>query len=78
VVVETAAGELEIGVREGTAAWLDLVTRFGTVRNTLDAGGAPTPGDATATIRARTSVGDIVISRSPVEAPADHDRSDVS
>jgi DUF4097 and DUF4098 domain-containing protein YvlB len=68
IVMETAAGELEVGVREGTAAWLDVVTRFGSVHNTLDAAGAPSPSDATVEVRARTSVGDILIGRAPDDA----------
>jgi hypothetical protein len=63
IVVETAAGELAVGVREGTAAWLDVVTRFGAVRNTLDATDGPPPSGPTLQIRARTSVGDILIGR---------------
>ena len=63
VVMETAAGELEVGVHEGTAAWLDVSSRFGTVRNALDAAQGPAPTDDTVEIRARTSAGDIVITR---------------
>ena len=35
VVAETAAGTVEVGVRDGVAAWLDLNTRFGNVQNDL-------------------------------------------
>lgn len=65
IVVETAAGDLEVGIREGTAAWLDVVTRFGAVRNDLGTADGPTPSDTTVEVRARTSVGDIYIARSP-------------
>src|SRR5437764_268147 len=34
--LETTAGELEIGIREGTAAWLNLDSKTGMVRNELD------------------------------------------
>jgi hypothetical protein len=59
----TSFGELEVGVPEGTAAWLDLDTASG-IRNTLDA--ASGPGDATdrVVIHARTRFGDILIHRS--------------
>jgi DUF4097 and DUF4098 domain-containing protein YvlB len=65
VTVETAAGAIDVGVRDGSAAWLDLNTRYGRVRTELEA--APDPGDADATVevRARTSYGDIAIYRSP-------------
>jgi DUF4097 and DUF4098 domain-containing protein YvlB len=65
VVLETAAGELEVGIREGTAAWLDVVTSFGSVRNTIGTVDEPTPSDPRVEIRGRTSVGDILINRAP-------------
>jgi Putative adhesin len=63
VVLETKLGDLEVGIREGTAAWLDVNTRFGHVRNALDAADAPDPAADTVEVRARTSVGEIVIRR---------------
>ena len=65
VVLETAAGELEVGIREGTAAWLDVATQFGAVHNTLGTDDAPGPSDSTVEVRARTAVGDILVGRSP-------------
>lgn len=76
VGVETAAGELAVGIREGIAVWLDLSTRFGQVRNALDAGAAPTPTEAAVTVRARTSVGDVVIDRAPTDDRASIDAGD--
>ena len=38
VVLETRLGDVEVGIREGTAAWLDVSSKVGTIRNTLDAG----------------------------------------
>ena len=67
VAVETAAGELEVGVRQGTAAWLDVLTRFGSVRNALEETEAPTSSDPTVQVRARTSVGDILIGRATTD-----------
>ena len=64
IVMETAAGELEVGIHEGTAAWLDVSTQFGSVRNSLGAAEEPAPSEHTVEVRARTSVGDIVIGRS--------------
>ena len=63
VVLETKMGDLEVGVREGTAAWLDVNSRFGHVHNSLDAADAPEPSAETVEVRARTSVGEIVIRR---------------
>lgn len=63
IVLETPIGELEIGVREGTAAWLDVRTKTGKVRNALDAAPSPEPSSATVEVRARTTVGDVVIRR---------------
>jgi DUF4097 and DUF4098 domain-containing protein YvlB len=61
--LETAAGELEVGVREGTAAWLDVSSQYGRVRNSLDEADSPEQSEATVEIRARTSYGDIKIHR---------------
>jgi hypothetical protein len=63
VVLETQLGDLEVGIREGTAAWLDVSARAGKVHNALDAADAPEPSADTVEVRARTSVGDVVIRR---------------
>jgi hypothetical protein len=62
--LRTAAGGIEVGVRRGTAARLDLHTSFGKVRNDLDATAGPAETDEQAEVRARTAFGDIVIHRS--------------
>jgi hypothetical protein len=66
VSIETASGGLEIGVRQGTAAWIDASTKFGRVHNHLAAADDPEPSDETVHVRARTSFGDVVITRSLV------------
>ncbi len=38
-VLETRAGDVEVGIREGTAAWLDVDARAGRVHNALGDGG---------------------------------------
>ena len=63
IVLETAAGELEVGIREGTAAWLDVSSQYGRVRNSLGEADSPESSDATVEVRARTSYGDIKIHR---------------
>jgi hypothetical protein len=62
--LKTSFGEIEVGIRAGTAARLDVHTQFGRIRNQLDASDGPGPSDETAEVRARTSYGDIVIHRS--------------
>jgi hypothetical protein len=64
VVAQTSLGKLEIGIREGVPAWLDLNTHFGKVSNELEAAGRPEPGNQTVEVRARSSFGDITIYRS--------------
>jgi hypothetical protein len=63
VVLETQIGDLEVGIRDGTAAWLDVSAKAGKVHNALDAADAPEPSAETVEVRARTSVGEIVIRR---------------
>jgi DUF4097 and DUF4098 domain-containing protein YvlB len=65
VVMETAAGEIEVGIHQGTAAFLDVKTHHGNVRSSLQASTASEPSSSTVEVRARTSYGDIVITRAP-------------
>lgn len=68
ISLKTANGHVEIGIRPGTAARLDVHTKFGRVRNTLDAADGPGESDEVATVSTRTSVGDIVIRRPDSQA----------
>jgi hypothetical protein len=63
VTLETAAGSLEIGIRTGTAAWLDLNTVAGRIRNELATAAGPEKAEETVEVRARTHVGDIIVRR---------------
>ena len=63
VVLETAVGEIEVGIREGSAAWLELNSLTGTVRNTLSATDGPGGSTETVEVKAHTYTGDIVIRR---------------
>ncbi|GLY04495.1 DUF4097 family beta strand repeat-containing protein [Actinoplanes sp. NBRC 101535] len=63
-VLTTASGDLDIGIAEGTAAWLDVHTAYGQVHTRLDSAARPEDTDETAEVRARTSAGDITIHRS--------------
>ncbi|WP_405101516.1 DUF4097 family beta strand repeat-containing protein [Micromonospora sp. NBC_01412] len=65
VTLHTAAGDLEVGVATGTAAWLDLKTGHGRVHNALeDIGQGPEKSEQTVEVRAHTSFGDITVRRS--------------
>lgn len=64
IVLETACGELEVGIREGIAAWLDVSSQYGNVQNSLKDSEAPETMDERVVVRARTAYGDIVIRRS--------------
>jgi DUF4097 and DUF4098 domain-containing protein YvlB len=63
ITAETARGKVEVGVGDGVAAWLDLTTAFGTVRNELENAGPPAADQDTIQVRARTAFGDITIRR---------------
>ncbi|MCC2278027.1 DUF4097 family beta strand repeat-containing protein [Streptomyces sp. ET3-23] len=63
VQLETSYGAIEVGIREGTAAWLDATSGHGQVRNTLTASQAPTETEDTVQVRARTRYGNIDIRR---------------
>jgi hypothetical protein len=69
VTIETASGELEVGVNEGTAAWIDATTKFGRVRNSLSAAAEPEASAETVQVRARTQMGDVLIARSSTPNP---------
>ncbi len=64
IQVESGYGQLAVGVRAGVAAWLDLSSKEGRVRNALEGSGAPTDGQPTVAVRARTSFGDVTVERS--------------
>ncbi|MDG4771977.1 DUF4097 family beta strand repeat-containing protein [Solwaraspora sp. WMMD792] len=64
VVLGTAMGNLDVGIAEGTAAWLEVKTDFGQVHNLLETATRPDDADETVEVRARVSYGDITIHRS--------------
>ncbi|MFC9626850.1 DUF4097 domain-containing protein [Streptomyces sp. NPDC056930] len=63
VQLETSYGAIEIGIREGTAAWLDVSSGSGQVRNTLTASETPEKTEDTVEVRARTRYGNIDVRR---------------
>ncbi|MEV5512960.1 DUF4097 family beta strand repeat-containing protein [Streptomyces flaveolus] len=66
VQLETSYGAIEVGIREGTAAWLDAHSDAGRVRNTLTASDAPGEAEDTVKVRARTRYGTIDVRRAKV------------
>jgi hypothetical protein len=65
VVAETAYGKVDIGIRDGVPAWLDLVSGYGTVHTDLDAAERPDRAEDALQVRARSAFGDITIRRAP-------------
>ncbi|MGW8889957.1 DUF4097 family beta strand repeat-containing protein [Streptomyces sp. NPDC055749] len=63
IQLETSYGAIEVGIREGTAAWLDVSSANGQVRNTLATSQNPDKTDNTVEVRARTRWGNIDIRR---------------
>jgi DUF4097 and DUF4098 domain-containing protein YvlB len=63
LTLETAMGEIEVGIRAGSAAWLDVKTKFGRVRNEMTASGAPAEHADRVEIHANTAFGDVTVRR---------------
>ncbi|MCF4122337.1 DUF4097 domain-containing protein [Antribacter sp. KLBMP9083] len=63
VTLTSSYGSIEVDVPEGTAAWLDVASQHGTVRNQLTPTAGPVDDEATAEIHASTGWGDIIIRR---------------
>jgi hypothetical protein len=66
--LETASGGLEIGIKEGTAAWVDASTKFGRVHSTLSPADDPEQSTETVQVHARTAFGDVLITRSRAQS----------
>jgi hypothetical protein len=63
VVLESKLGDLEVGIPEGRAAWLDVRATAGRVHNTLAAAEQPDAAVEKVEVRARTTAGNIVVRR---------------
>ncbi|MET8119457.1 DUF4097 family beta strand repeat-containing protein [Micromonospora sp. NPDC005189] len=63
IELDTSYGAIEVGVRRGTAAWLDVSSKHGRVHNALETTDSPAQTDETVEVRANTSYGDIMIRR---------------
>jgi DUF4097 and DUF4098 domain-containing protein YvlB len=60
-------GSVEVGIREGSAAWLELNTEVGRVYNELASSDAPAAGEPAdqVEVHASTKLGDVTIRRAP-------------
>lgn len=63
LTLTTSYGSIEVGVPHGTAAWLDVGSRHGTIRNELTTADGPAADDATVEIHAGTGYGDVLVRR---------------
>ncbi|MGG7572490.1 DUF4097 family beta strand repeat-containing protein [Streptomyces sirii] len=63
IELETSDGAIDIGIREGIAAWLDVNSERGQVHNTLPTSEAPEKTEDSVKVRARTRYGNIDIRR---------------
>ncbi|MBX6166627.1 MAG: DUF4097 family beta strand repeat protein [Thermobispora bispora] len=64
ITLMTGYGKIGVGIAEGTAAWLDLHSKNGVVRNSLDPAEGPESTDRVAEVHVDTNWGDIDIHRS--------------
>jgi hypothetical protein len=69
ILAQTACGKVEVGIRDGVAAWLELNTSYGNVHNYLDATERPGPDEDAVEVRVRSSFGDIAVHRSLAAGP---------
>lgn len=62
--IDGAYGNVDVGVRAGTAVWLDATSQHGVVRTDLSADSGPSTGDETLELHVRTGHGSIAVHRS--------------
>jgi hypothetical protein len=63
VELESGHGGVSVGVRHGVAAWLDLSSKHGQIRNELVSDQAPDASEPTVAVRVRAQLGDIEVRR---------------
>ena len=64
VQVDSSYGTVDVGVRHGTAVWLDATSEHGLVRTDLAADSGPTAGEETLELRIRGGYASINVHRS--------------
>ena len=57
------SGTIEVGIGDGTAAFIDASSERGAVRNSVASPGNSDLSDRTVTVHARTRYGDIIVQR---------------
>ena len=62
-MLTTSYGSIEVGVPEGVAAYVDVASEHGSVRNHLAPTEGPVEHEVTAEIHAGTGYGDIIVRR---------------
>jgi hypothetical protein len=67
VSVQTGSGDIKVGIAQGTAARLDLLTGSGTVTNRMQPSDGPAAGDETLVVQTRSGSGNVDIDR-PISA----------
>jgi hypothetical protein len=70
--LQSASGDIRIGIRQGSSVWVDARAMSGDTRSELDLDDAPPADDGAplVEVRATTMSGDITISRAPARAAA--------
>jgi hypothetical protein len=71
VRIDGSYGDVEVGVRRGTAVWLDAAAQHGVVRTDLAADAGPGEGEQALELRIRTGYGSIAVHRSEGPPPED-------
>jgi DUF4097 and DUF4098 domain-containing protein YvlB len=71
VKVDSARGDIEIGIAGGSAAWLNLNTTLGRASSELDAADTPGEQEPTVEVRASTAFGDITVRRAAPSADSE-------
>ena len=66
--IEASYGAVHLGVRKGTAVWLDASSQHGAVRSDLASDPGPATDEEALKLRVNTTYGDIIIQRSAVHA----------
>jgi len=61
IQLDASYGEVLVGIRRGVAAWLDIQSKNGVVRNDMNAHEGPAGSEGTVEVRVRTSYGDITV-----------------
>ncbi|MCY0904207.1 DUF4097 family beta strand repeat-containing protein [Arthrobacter sp. H14-L1] len=61
IALEASFGEVLVGIRRGVAAWLDVQSKNGVVRNDMNADQGPAGSEGSVEVRVRTSYGDITV-----------------